>query len=86
MDQKTEDAIQVLLSEDVTEGSNICSGGQKASPEPEPPETKRAKRGGNEEAEEGELVDSSDGEDDNAACDMRPANHTEGIGEEAADS
>lgn len=86
MNQKTEDVIQVLLSEDMTEGTNICSGSQKTSPEPEPPEKKRAKRGGNEEAEEGELVDSSDEEDDNAACDMHPANHTEGIEEEAADS
>lgn len=93
MDQKLEDGIQFLLSEDVdcTMGrTTICSGNQRTSPEPETPEKKRAKRGGDEEAEEGEIVDSSDEEDEGItvekpACDLSSANHTEGIEEEAAD-
>lgn len=93
MDQKSEDGIQFLPSEDVNctmGGPNICSGNQKNSPEPETPEKKRAKRGGDEEAEEGEIVDSSDEEDEGitvekAACEVNSANHTEGIEEEAAD-
>lgn len=93
MDQKSEDGIQFLLSEDVNcsmGGTNICSGNRKTSPEPETPEKKRAKRGGDEEAEEGEIVDSSDEEDEGitiekAACDVESAAHTEGIEEEAAD-
>lgn len=93
-DQKTEDQIQVLQSEDVTcatGGANICSGNQKTSPEAEPPEEKRARRGGDEEAEEGEITDSGDEEDEgtaegDAARGASPANRAEGIEEEAADA
>lgn len=91
MDQKSEDGIQFSLSEDVNcamWGTNICSGNQKNSPEPDTPEKKRAKRGSDEEAEERELVDTSDEDDEGiekAPCEVNSANHIEGIEGEAAD-
>lgn len=71
MDQKTEDAVTCT-----TGATDICLGNQITSPEPEPPERKRAKRGGEEE--EGEIVESSDEEDEgvaeeNPACDVEAA-------------
>lgn len=44
--------------------TSICSGNQKTSPEAKTSEKKRAESGGDEEAEEGEIVDSSDKEDE----------------------
>lgn len=93
MGQKSEDRIQSLPPEDVNctmGGANICPGNPKTSPEPEGPEKKRAKTGSDEEAEEGEIVHSSDEEDEGisggkVACDGNAANYTEGIEEEAAD-
>lgn len=71
MEQKTGDAVT-----GTTGATDICLGNQITSPEPEPPERKRAKRGGEEE--EGEIVESSDEEDEgvaeeNPACDVEAA-------------
>lgn len=69
-DQKTGDASQALPSEDVactTGGNEVCPGSQMTSPDPETPERKRAKKGGDEEAEEGEIVDSGDEEGEGVA-------------------
>lgn len=93
MGQRSEDKIRFLPLKDVNVtrgGSHICSENQKTSPGPETPEKKRPKRGGDEEAEEGEIVDSGDEEDEGiavekTACDADAANRTEGIEEEAAD-
>lgn len=65
-DQKLEDSIQFLPSGDAGSmgETGICSGNQKTSPEAESPEKRRAESGGDEEAEEGEIVDSSDKEDE----------------------
>lgn len=63
MDEEEEPAVHVPAATQrsrTQEGSNISTGVQETAPETEPPLEKRAKRGaGEEEQEEGEIVDSS---------------------------
>lgn len=93
--QKEEDVIQVspsLQPARTAGGTNIWTGTQETSPEP--PKEKRAKRkGGDEEPEEGEIIDSSDEEkgDENkgnaeisTSCDKSPAKGMEVVVDEPA--
>lgn len=65
-DQKLENRIQFLPTRGAGSmgETNICSGNQTNSPEAETSGKKREESGGDEEAEEGEIVDSSDKEDE----------------------
>ncbi|XP_070817316.1 box C/D snoRNA protein 1 isoform X2 [Chaetodon trifascialis] len=103
VDQKKEDVVQVSPSVQgscTPRGASIWTVTPETSPETEPPQEKRAKReAGEEEAEDGEIVDSSDEEEEKEgnteektscgeSCDgaKSPANDAEVIKDKPADS
>ncbi|XP_074491084.1 box C/D snoRNA protein 1 isoform X1 [Sebastes fasciatus] len=100
VDQEKKDAIQVspsLQGACTPGGANIWTRTPETSPETEPPQVKRAKReAGEEELEEGEIMDSNDEEEEDEgnpeecvkSCDgaTSPANDVGVIKDKPADS